>query len=302
MPPCDASGAGGTDAFSQLTLRPGDRNISTVLQKTAPAAGPPPFDRTDPRAVRRAVRSGAHRVHTAGLAPGYVQGNLCIVPRAYADDFFVFCQRNPKPCPLLGATDPGDPRLPALGEDLDIRTDVPSYRVFRDGEYVEDVRDIRDLWRDDLVAFVLGCSFSFEEALIEAGLRLRYVEQGTNVPMFLTDIDTAPAGPFRGKLVVSMRPFTPADAIRAIQITTRFPTVHGAPVHIGKPELIGIEDIGRPWVGDPTEVRDDELPVFWACGVTPQSVVRNARPPLCITHTPGHMLVTDLRNASLAVL
>jgi len=285
-----------------LTLRPGDRNISTVLQKTAPAAGPPPFDRTDPRAVRRAARSGAHRVHTAGLAPGYVQGNLCIVPRAYADDFFVFCQRNPKPCPLLGATDPGDPRLPALGEDLDIRTDVPSYRVFRDGEYVEDVRDIRDLWRDDLVAFVLGCSFSFEEALIEAGLRLRYVEQGTNVPMFLTDIDTAPAGPFRGKLVVSMRPFTPADAIRAIQITTRFPTVHGAPVHIGKPELIGIEDIGRPWVGDPTEVRDDELPVFWACGVTPQSVVRNARPPLCITHTPGHMLVTDLRNASLAVL
>jgi uncharacterized protein YcsI (UPF0317 family) len=261
-----------------------------------------PFDRSDPRAVRRAVRSGAHAGHTAGLAPGYVQGNVCILPRDYADDFFVFCQRNPKPCPLLGASDPGDPRLPALAEDLDMRTDVPSYRVFVDGEFVEDVADIRRLWRDDLVAFVLGCSFSFEEALMEAGLPLRYVEQGKNVPMFLTDIDTAPAGPFHGKMVVSMRPFTPAGAIRAIQVTTRFPTVHGAPVHIGKPELIGIADIDRPWVGDPTEVRADELPVFWACGVTPQSVVRNARPPLCITHTPGHMLVTDLRNAGLAVL
>jgi uncharacterized protein YcsI (UPF0317 family) len=268
----------------------------------ARAAGPLPFDRDDPRAVRRAVRSGAHTGHTAGLAPGFVQGNLCILPRDYADDFLLYCQRNPKPCPLLGAGDPGDPRLPALAEDLDIRTDVPSYRVFRDGEHVEDVADIRDLWRDDMVAFVIGCSFSFEEALVEAGLPLRYVEQGKNVPMFLTSIETAPAGPFRGRMVVSMRPFTPADAIRAIQITSRFPTVHGAPVHIGKPELIGIDDLAKPWVGDATEVRENELPLFWACGVTPQSVVRNARPPLCITHTPGHMLVTDLRNSSLAVL
>ena len=262
----------------------------------------PSFNRNDPRAVRCAVRTGVHAGHTAGLARGYVQGNVCILPREYADDFFVYCQRNPKPCPLLAASDPGYPYLPTLADDLDIRTDVPRYRVFRDGEYVEDVTDIRDLWRDDFVAFVLGCSFSFEEALMEAGLPLRYVDQGRNVPMYLTNIDTAPAGPFNGKMVVSMRPFTPADAIRAIQITTRFPTVHGAPIHIGKPELIGIEDINRPWVGDPTEVRDDELPVFWACGVTPQSVVRNARPPLCITHTPGHMLVTDVRNSSLALL
>jgi len=260
------------------------------------------FDRRDPRAVRRAIRAGDHAGNTAGLAPGYVQGNVCILPREFADDFYVYCQRNPKPCPLLAASDPGYPHLPTLAADLDIRTDVPRYRVFRDGEFVEDVSDIGHLWRDDLVAFVLGCSFSFEEALIEAGLPLRYVEQGTNVPMFLTDVDTVPAGPFRGKLVVSMRPFTPPDAIRAIQITTRFPAVHGAPVHIGKPELIGIRDLGRPWVGDPTEVRDDELPVFWACGVTPQSVVQNARPPLCITHTPGHMLVTDVRNSSLALL
>ena len=174
--------------------------------------------------------------------------------------------------------------------------------MFRDGEPVEDLNDISHLWRDDLVAFVLGCSFSFEEALIDAGVPLRHIAQGKGVPMYLTDVDTAPAGPFRGKLVVSMRPFTPADAIRAIQITTRFPGVHGAPVHIGKPELIGIDDLARPWEGDATDVRAGELPVFWACGVTPQSVVRNARPPLCITHAPGHMLVTDLKNASLALL
>jgi len=266
------------------------------------AVATPSFDRSDPLAVRRAVRTGAHAGHTAGLAPGYVQGNVCILPREYADDFHRFCQRNPKPCPLLAASDPGDPRLPTLAADLDMRTDVPRYRVFRDGEFVEEITDIRHLWRDDLVAFALGCSFSFEEALMQAGLPLRYVEQGKNVPMFLTSIDTVPAGPFHGKMVVSMRPFRPADAIRAIQITTRFPTVHGAPVHIGKPELIGIEDIDQPWVGDPTEVRDDELPVFWACGVTPQSVVRNARPPLCITHSPGHMLVTDVRNSTLALL
>jgi uncharacterized protein YcsI (UPF0317 family) len=245
----------------------------------------------DPRAARLAIRAGAHTGHTAGVAPGYVQGNLCVLPRAYAEDFRVFCERNPKPCPLLAVSEPGDPRLPALGADLDIRTDVPSYRVFRDGEYVEDLQDIRHLWRDDMV--------SFEEALIEAGVPVRHIAQGKNVPMYLTSIDTAPAGPFRGKLVVSMRAFTPANAIRAIQITARFPRVHGAPVHIGKPELIGIEDLGRPWVGDATEVRADELPVFWACGVTPQAVVRNARPPLCITHTPGHMVVTDLTNASL---
>lgn len=253
-----------------------------------------------PREVRRAIRSRAHTTHTAGLAPGYVQGNLCILPREHAADFLLFCQRNPKPCPLLGVAEPGDARLPALGEDLDIRTDLPRYRVFRNGKQDEDVADLRALWRDDLVSFVLGCSFSFEQALIEAGLPLRYVQEGKNVPMYRTSIDTVPAGRFRGKLVVSMRPFRPADAIRAIQITSRYPGVHGAPVHIGRPELIGIEDLARPWVGDPTEVRDDEIPLFWACGVTPQSVVLDAKVPLCITHAPGHMLVTDLKNADLA--
>jgi uncharacterized protein YcsI (UPF0317 family) len=253
----------------------------------------------EPRELRRAIRAGKFRRHTAGVAPGYVQGNVCILPQEYAAEFRLFCERNPKPCPLLAMSAPGDPRLPSLGDDLDIRTDVPRYRVFRDGVLTEEVADLRDLWRPDLVTFVLGCSFSFEEPLMEAGLRLRYVEQGTNVPMYRTSVDCAPAGRFRGKLVVSMRPFKPADAIRAIEITARFPRVHGSPVHLGPPELIGITDLAKPWAGDPSEVREDELPVFWACGITPQSVVLDAKPSLCITHAPGHMLVTDVRNKDL---
>ncbi|HYL87233.1 MAG TPA: putative hydro-lyase [Burkholderiales bacterium] len=253
-----------------------------------------------PSDIRRAIRSGMRRGHTAGLARGYVQGNVCILPREYADDFRLFCERNPKPCPLLAESPPGEAHLPALGEDLDIRTDVPRYRVFRNGVLEDEVTTLQNLWREDLVSFVLGCSFSFEEALIAAGLRLRYVEEGRNVPMYRTSVETVPAGRFRGKLVVSMRPFKPADAIRAIEITSRYPRVHGAPVHIGRPELIGIKNLRQPWAGDATEVLEDELPLYWACGITPQSVVLDARPSLCITHAPGHMLVTDLTNASLA--
>jgi uncharacterized protein YcsI (UPF0317 family) len=254
----------------------------------------------DPRQVRLAIRTGKYRGNTAGLAPGHVQGNVCILPKEYAEDFRLFCERNPKPCPLLAMSKPGDPMLPTLGHDVDIRTDVSGYRVFRDGKLAEEVADIRDLWRPDLVTFILGCSFSFEQALVEDGLRLRYVDEGKNVPMFRTSVDTVPAGRFRGKLVVSMRPFKPAEAIRAIEITARYPRVHGSPVHIGRPDLIGISDLNQPWAGDPTEVRADEMPVFWACGITPQSVVLDAKPSLCITHQPGHMLVTDLENASLA--
>jgi uncharacterized protein YcsI (UPF0317 family) len=254
----------------------------------------------DPREVRRAIRARRHTGHTAGLAPGYVQGNVCILPREYADEFRAFCERNPKPCPLLAISQPGEARLPELGQDLDIRTDVPRYRVFIDGALAEEVDDLRRHWRDDLVTFVIGCSFSFEEALMDAGLPLRYVEQGLNVPMYRTSVDTVPAGRFRGKLVVSMRPFKPADAVRAIEVTSRYPRVHGSPVHIGLPGLIGIDDLSQPWVGDATAVREDELPLFWACGVTPQSVVLEAKPSLCITHAPGHMLVTDLANSSLA--
>ena len=253
-----------------------------------------------PREVRHAIREGRHRGHTAGVARGYVQGNVCILPAEYAEDFRAFCEKNPKPCPLLAMSAPGDPRLPELGADLDIRTDVPRYRVYRDGRLAEEVTDLKKLWRDDLVTFILGCSFSFEEALMKEGLRLRYVDEGRNVPMYRTSVDTAPAGRFRGKLVVSMRPFKPADAIRAIEITSRYPRVHGSPVHMGFPEQIGITDLARPWAGDATEVRQGEVPLFWACGITPQSVVLDAKPSLCITHAPGHMLVTDLHNAQLA--
>lgn len=253
-------------------------------------------------AARLKIRRGDHRLPTAGLAPGYVQGNLAVLPAALAADFHRFCHLNPKPCPLLAASEPGDPRLPGLGTDLDIRTDIPRYRVWRHGELVEEVDDLKKVWRDDLVAFVLGCSFSFEEALIENGLDLRHISCGTNVPMYRTSIQTAPAGPFHGPMVVSMRPFRPADAIRAVQVTSRFPSVHGAPVHLGKPEMIGIKDIAKPDYGDAVPVHDDELPVFWACGVTPQSVIATVKPEFSITHAPGYMLVSDLLNARLAVL
>ena len=254
------------------------------------------------RDARRRIRAGGHRVPTSRAAPGYVQGNLAILPQPLAADFARFCQQNPKPCPLLAASEPGDWRLPTLGEDLDIRTDIPLYRVWKKGELVEEVTDLKKVWRDDLVSFVLGCSFSFEEALIENGLELRHLTCDSNVPMFRTSIQCKPAGPFHGPMVVSMRPFRPADAIRAIQVTTRFPSVHGAPVHIGKPELIGIKDVAKPDFGDPAEIDAGELPVFWACGVTPQVAIEAARPPICITHKPGSMLITDRKNAWLAPL
>ena len=253
-------------------------------------------------AARMAVRTGAHRGPTAGLAPGYVQGNLAILPQALAADFLRFCQLNPKPCPVIGTSAPGDWRVPALGADLDIRTDLPRYRVWRNGELVAEPEDVREFWRDDLVSFVIGCSFSFEEALMSDGIELRHITQRCNVPMYRTSIATAEAGPFHGPMVVSMRPMTPANAIRAVQITTRFPSVHGAPVHVGKPELIGIEDVMKPDYGDAVEVREDELPVFWACGVTPQSVIATVKPEFCITHYPGSMLVTDRKNTEFAIM
>ena len=254
------------------------------------------------QAARLTIRAGHHRGATAGLAPGYVQGNLAILPQALAADFLRFCQRNPKPCPLIGTSAPGDWRVPELAEDLDIRSDLPRYRVWRNGELVAEPEDVGEFWRDDLVSFVIGCSFSFEEALMAEGIELRHITRGCNVPMYRTSIATAPAGLFHGPMVVSMRPLRPADAIRAVQITTRFPSVHGAPVHIGKPELIGVKDVMKPDYGDAVEVRDDELPVFWACGVTPQSVIATVKPEFCITHYPGSMLVTDRKNTEFAIM
>lgn len=259
-------------------------------------------DNHHPSAIRARIRRGEHPGNTSGLAPGFVQCNLVILPDAHAHDFLRFCQANPRPCPVvaMNAT-PGDPGLPALG-DIDIRHDIPRYRVFENGTAGDDVDSIADLWRDDLVVFALGCSFSFEEALLADGLEVRNVSEGVNVPMYRTNIPCQPAGPFAGNLVVSMRPFAAADAIRAIQICTRFPAVHGAPVHLGQPGEIGIRDLASPDFGDAVSIRDGEMPLFWACGVTPQVALENARLPFAITHSPGCMLVTDMRNSRLAVL
>ncbi len=253
-----------------------------------------------PAALRQACRSGAFSGHTAGLAPQHVQANLVILPQAHAADFLLYCQRNPKPCPVLAVTQPGCPALPTLGTDIDLRSDVPRYRVWRDGVLAGEPTDIADLWREDFVGFALGCSFSFEQALMEEGIALRHVAMGRNVAMFRTRIATEPAGPFAGPLVVTMRPLRAADAIRAVQITSRYPSVHGAPVHLGDPALIGIRDLSQPDYGDAVDVMADEIPVFWACGVTPQAALLQARLPLVITHAPGAMLVSDLLNHQLA--
>jgi uncharacterized protein YcsI (UPF0317 family) len=281
------------------------KNAVTVnmrKQTLTTASGRKPEALSASRAARLAIRRNAHAGPTSGLAPGFVQANLAILPQALAQEFLQFCQRNPKPCPVIGISAPGDPRVPVLGEDLDIRTDLPRYRVWRNGALVDEPTDVLKWWRNDLVTFAIGCSFSFEEALLEAGIELRHMTCDCTVPMYRTSVETAAAGPFHGPLVVSMRPMKPADAIRAIQITTRFPSVHGAPVHIGKPELIGIKDLGRPDWGDAVPVHEDEIPVFWACGVTPQSVIMAVRPDFCITHYPGAMLVTDRRNSEFAIM
>ncbi len=250
--------------------------------------------------LRKRIRSGEMSRHTSGVADDLVQGNLVILPADAAHDFLLYCHRNPRPCPLIGVGEAGDPSMPMLGTDIDLRSDLPRYRVWRNGELVEECSDVRDLWRKDLVAFVIGCSFSFEWAMRVEGIPVRHIEQGCNVPMYRTSIQTRPAGAFGGPLVVSMRPLAAADAIRAVQITSRFPAVHGAPVHLGDPSQIGIHDLARPDYGDAVTVAPHELPVFWACGVTPQAALQQARPSFCITHAPGAMLITDLLNHQLA--
>jgi uncharacterized protein YcsI (UPF0317 family) len=253
------------------------------------------FDRNDPRAVRAAIRSGAFTEFTNTVAPDYVQGNLVIVPAAYADDFEQYARLNAQALPMLGRSEVGSPHIPAIAADLDLRTDVGGYMVFRDGASEAVVTDITDLWRDDLVAFVLGCSFSFEALLQRGGVTLRHLDEGDVSAMYVTNIDTAPAGVFQGPLVVSMRPMKPADAIRATVLSSRYPGLHGAPIHIGLPGMIGIDDLSAPYGGHGmTVVKADELPVFWACGATSQMAVMAAALPFCITHHKAHMVVTDL--------
>ena len=256
---------------------------------------------TSPSVMRGIIREGTWTEPTAGLCRGHVQANMAILPADWAFEFLLFCQRNPKPCPVLDVTEPGspEPRLVAPGADL--RTDLPRYRVYRDGVLTEEPTDIRHLWREDLVAFLLGCSFSFEGALLEAGVPVRHIEEGTNVPMYITNLPCVPAGRFSGPTVVSMRPIPAPLVPKSVLCTGRFPSVHGAPIHIGDPEAIGIADVNRPDFGDPVPIRPGETPVFWACGVTPQAVVMASKPPFVITHAPGHMFLCDPRDADYAV-
>lgn len=248
------------------------------------------------REVRQAARSAELAGPTCGLAPGFLQANLVIVPQSLAFDFLLFCQRNRKPCPLLEVTDPGSPEPRELAPGTDLRTDLPRYRVYQHGKLIDEPTDIRRWWREDLVAFLLGCSFSFEDAMQRAGLPVRHIDEGRNVPMYRTNIPTQPAGIFRGPTVVSMRPLTVAQSIRAVEITSRFTKAHGAPIHIGDPAAIGITDIRKPDFGDAVTICDGEVPVFWACGVTPQAVLMEVKPELAITHSPGCMFVSDVRT------
>ena len=262
----------------------------------------PPTITATPAEVRAQIRGGEWRDVTGSLAPGYVQTNLVILPKDLAFDFLLFCQRNRRPCPLLEVLEPGCVEPTELAPGADLRTDLPKYRVFRDGDLIGEEDDIRSLWRDDLVSFLLGCSFTFDTPLREAGIPTRHLEQGKGFSVYVTDIPTDPAGAFSGPLVVSMRPVHRDQLVRAVQVTSRFPSVHGAPVHIGDPSAVGIKDIGRPDYGEPIEFRNGEVPVFWACGVTPQEVALKSKPPLMITHSPGHMFITDRHVEDLAVI
>jgi uncharacterized protein YcsI (UPF0317 family) len=233
---------------------------------------------------------------------GYTQANLAMVPRDYAFEFLLFCQRNPKPCPVLEVTDPGNPEPRRCAPGADLRTDLPRYRVFRDGHCIDEPADITSYWSDDLVGFLLGCSLSFEAALARARVPLRHLEDRGEVPVYVTNVALDPAGPFRGPLVVSMRPVPASQVVRAVQVTSRFPATHGAPVHVGDPAAIGIEDLNRVSFGEPVRIEPDEVPVFWACGVTPQLTAQQARLPLMITHAAGHMFVTDVPDEASAAL
>ena len=251
--------------------------------------------------ARARIRAGLLSGHTAGLAPGLVQANLVVLPAGLAEAFRDYCRLNPGACPLLAQTAPGDPHPVALGRDIDVRTDLPMYRIWRAGRLAEERTDVRELWRPDLVSFILGCSFSFEEQLLRAGIPLRHLRAGRNVAMYRTGVATRPAGPFRGPLVVSMRPVPRTDVERAAAISARLPHAHGAPVHIGDPAVLGIGDLARPDYGDPETVGPAEVAVFWACGVTSQAAIEAARPDFSITHKPGHMLITDLANELCAM-
>lgn len=255
-----------------------------------------------PSKVRQQIREGKLKGPTAGLCRGYAQGNLVVLPKSLAYDFLLFTHRNPKPCPVLEVTDVGQKEASVIARGSDITTDIPKYRIYRKGKLEGEYDNIQQFWREDFVSFILGCSFTFESALIEEGISVRHIENSSNVPMFITNIQCKTAGIFSGPTVVSMRPIHVDRLVKTIQITSRYPRVHGAPLHVGNPKLIGIKDIYSPDFGDPVEIKENEIPVFWACGVTPQAVAMNVKPEIMITHAPGHMFISDIKNNQLAEL
>ena len=257
------------------------------------------YSKALPSEVRSLIREGKISGQTSGMCDGYAQANLIILPRDLAYDFLLFAQRNPKSCPILEVGDVGSREIKRMANGADVATDLPKYRVWENGKLVGEFTDIEKFWRDDFVYFLIGCSFSFEGDLLSAGVPVRHIEEGRNVPMYITNIDCDEAGFFSGKVVVSMRPMPADQVIRAVSITSSMPRVHGAPIHIGNPEKIGIKDINKPDFGDSVTINEGEIPVFWCCGVTPQSAVMTAKPPIAITHSPGHMFITDVKNSLL---
>ncbi|HVR89203.1 MAG TPA: putative hydro-lyase [Candidatus Limnocylindria bacterium] len=246
----------------------------------------------DPAAFRAAVRRGEFRGTTAGLLPGFVQANLVVLPASWAEEFVEFCARNPRPCPLLDVTTTGSPDPRRLAPGADLRTDVPGYRVFAQGT-VRETNDLRLVWADDSVGFLLGCSFTFERALQAARVPLRHIEEGKTVPMYRTSLACTPTARLAGPMVVSMRPVPRRLVARATEISSRFPASHGAPIHIGDPSAIGIADLARPDFGDPVDIGADDVPVFWGCGVTPQVVLAESGCEPFAAHAPGKMFVGD---------
>ena len=262
---------------------------------------PSDYAKYSPQEVRKMIRAGEWDRPTSGMCEGYVQANLVVLSKDLAYDFLVFAQRNPKPCPILDVTEPGQTEPKLIAPGADIARDIPRYRVWKNGELADEVTDVTKYWRDDLVGFLTGCSFSFEGALLQSGIEVRHISCGCNVPMYITNIQCQPSGRLSGPMVVSMRPIPASQVSRAVLCTGRFPAVHGAPVHIGDPEAIGIKDVNKPDFGDSVEIKPGELPVFWACGVTPQAVIMAAKPEFAITHAPGHMFIADLKDSDYAV-
>lgn len=259
------------------------------------------FETISPADARSMIRQNQWVKPTAGMAKGFTQANLAILKKDLAFEFLLFCQRNPKPCPILDVTEPGSPIPRLIAPGADIRTDIPKYRIYRYGELTEEVTDIVKYWEDDMVAFLIGCSFTFEHPLMNNGIPVRHIEENCNVAMYKTNIPCVKAGRFEGPMVVSMRPIPEKDVVRAVQITSRFPAVHGAPIQIGNPAGIGIKDINKPDFGDRVTIKEGEVPVFWACGATPQAIAMEVKPELMITHAPGHMFIADVQDEQFSV-